>query len=138
MQPLGAIDYLMISQVFNVVIIRDIPVMTRKQKSQARRFITLIDTLYDNKVSFSLKCFLLIMKNCQSSYVTISFLVYLFLRKIGIYLAIFLHLNRHSKQNSLFKINKFKTVLELYKIIPNSFSFKSFLTVDSVCCFEQP
>ncbi|GFS43958.1 AFG1-like ATPase [Trichonephila inaurata madagascariensis] len=49
-RPLGAIDYLMISQVFNVIIIRDIPQMTRRQKSQARRFITLIDTLYDNKV----------------------------------------------------------------------------------------
>ncbi|XP_054717943.1 AFG1-like ATPase [Uloborus diversus] len=49
-RPLGAIDYLVISQVFNVVIIRNIPQMTRKQKSQARRFITLIDTLYDNKV----------------------------------------------------------------------------------------
>ncbi|GFX35270.1 putative ATPase N2B [Trichonephila clavipes] len=48
-RPLGAIDYLMISQVFNVIIIRDIPQMTRRQKSQARRFITLIDTLYDNK-----------------------------------------------------------------------------------------
>ncbi|KAF8793127.1 AFG1-like ATPase isoform X1 [Argiope bruennichi] len=49
-RPLGAIDYLVISQVFNVVIIRDIPQMTRRQKSQARRFITLIDTFYDNKV----------------------------------------------------------------------------------------
>lgn len=49
-RPLGAIDYLVISQVFDVIIIRDIPQMTRRQKSQARRFITLIDTLYDNKV----------------------------------------------------------------------------------------
>ncbi|XP_042903570.1 AFG1-like ATPase isoform X2 [Parasteatoda tepidariorum] len=49
-RPLGAIDYLYISQVFDVVIIRNIPQMTRKQKSQARRFITMIDTFYDNKV----------------------------------------------------------------------------------------
>jgi len=49
-RPLGAIDYLVISQVFDVVIIRNIPQMTRRQKSQARRFITLIDTFYDNKV----------------------------------------------------------------------------------------
>lgn len=49
-RPLGAIDYLMMCQVFDVVIIRDIPQMTRRQKTQARRFITLIDTLYDNKV----------------------------------------------------------------------------------------
>ncbi|GIY63019.1 AFG1-like ATPase [Caerostris extrusa] len=50
-RPLGAIDYLVISQVYNVVIIRDIPQMTRRQKSQARRFITLIDTFYDSKVN---------------------------------------------------------------------------------------
>ncbi|KAG8176053.1 hypothetical protein JTE90_006834 [Oedothorax gibbosus] len=49
-RPLGAIDYLMIGQVFDTVIIRDIPQMTRRQKSQARRFITLIDTFYDTKV----------------------------------------------------------------------------------------
>ncbi|XP_035227845.1 AFG1-like ATPase isoform X2 [Stegodyphus dumicola] len=49
-RPLGAIDYLTISQVFDTVVIRNIPQLTRSQKSQARRFITLIDTLYDNKV----------------------------------------------------------------------------------------
>ena len=36
-------------QVFHTVIIRDIPVITRKLRSEARRFISLIDTFYDNK-----------------------------------------------------------------------------------------
>lgn len=49
-QPLGAGDYLQICQVFHTVFLRDVPQLTSKQKSQARRFITLIDTLYDNKV----------------------------------------------------------------------------------------
>lgn len=49
-RPLGAGDYLLLSQVFHTIIIRDIPQMTQSQKTQARRFITLIDTFYDNKV----------------------------------------------------------------------------------------
>lgn len=49
-QPLGASDYLELSQAFHTIIIRDIPQLNLRLKSQARRFITLIDTLYDNKV----------------------------------------------------------------------------------------
>jgi len=49
-QPLGAADYLAIAKEFDVVFIRGIPRMTMKDKSSARRFITLIDTFYDAKV----------------------------------------------------------------------------------------
>ncbi|XP_018361547.1 PREDICTED: putative ATPase N2B [Trachymyrmex cornetzi] len=49
-RPLGASDYLQLSQIFHTVIIRDMPQLNLRLKSQARRFITLIDTLYDNKV----------------------------------------------------------------------------------------
>lgn len=49
-QPLGAVDYLALSQLFHTIIIRDTPQLTLRQKTQARRFITLIDTFYDNKV----------------------------------------------------------------------------------------
>lgn len=49
-RPLGAADYLQMSQTFDVVILRDIPQMSLNIKTAARRFITLIDTLYDNKV----------------------------------------------------------------------------------------
>ncbi|OXU19544.1 hypothetical protein TSAR_010032 [Trichomalopsis sarcophagae] len=49
-RPLGASDYIEICQAFHTVIIRDVPQLNLKLKSQARRFITLIDTLYDNKV----------------------------------------------------------------------------------------
>ncbi|TGZ51583.1 putative ATPase N2B, partial [Temnothorax longispinosus] len=49
-EPLGASDYLQLSQVFHTVIIRDVPQLNLRLKSQARRFITLIDTLYDNRV----------------------------------------------------------------------------------------
>ena len=49
-RPLGASDYIAICQAFHTVIIRGVPQLNLKLKSQARRFITLIDTLYDNKV----------------------------------------------------------------------------------------
>ncbi|XP_046594667.1 putative ATPase N2B isoform X2 [Neodiprion lecontei] len=48
-RPLGASDYLQLCQFFHTVIIRDVPPLNFKLKSQSRRFITLIDTLYDNK-----------------------------------------------------------------------------------------
>lgn len=48
--PLGAIDYLAIAREFDTLFIRGIPRMTLKDKSAARRFITLIDTIYDAKV----------------------------------------------------------------------------------------
>lgn len=49
-RPLGAIDYLAMGQLFHTVLIRNIPQLTLRQKTQARRFITLIDTFYDHKV----------------------------------------------------------------------------------------
>lgn len=49
-RPLGAADYIQISHVFHTIFINDIPRLNHRSKSQARRFITLIDTLYDNKV----------------------------------------------------------------------------------------
>uniref|UniRef100_A0A183C0K8 AFG1-like ATPase n=1 Tax=Globodera pallida TaxID=36090 RepID=A0A183C0K8_GLOPA len=49
-RPLSANDYLAISRVFHTVLIRRIPLFTRAKLSEARRFITLIDTFYDQKV----------------------------------------------------------------------------------------
>ncbi|XP_050520384.1 putative ATPase N2B [Daktulosphaira vitifoliae] len=49
-RPLGAVDYLYLSQMFHTIAIRDIPQLDLDSLSPMRRFITLIDTLYDNKV----------------------------------------------------------------------------------------
>ncbi|EDW74404.1 uncharacterized protein Dwil_GK21407 [Drosophila willistoni] len=49
-RPLAGSDYLQISQFFHTVLIRDVPQLNLNIKSQIRRFITLIDTLYDNRV----------------------------------------------------------------------------------------
>ena len=49
-QPLGAEDYLKIAHEFHTVVLDHIPVMDYAQRNEARRFIALIDTLYDHAV----------------------------------------------------------------------------------------
>ncbi|XP_004468471.1 AFG1-like ATPase isoform X1 [Dasypus novemcinctus] len=49
-RPLGASDYLELSKNFDTVFLRNIPQFTLAKRTQARRFITLIDTFYDLKV----------------------------------------------------------------------------------------
>lgn len=49
-RPLGANDYLHLAQFFHTIIIKDVPQLSLKIKSQTRRFITLIDALYDSRV----------------------------------------------------------------------------------------
>ncbi len=48
--PLGAADYLKIARAFDTIVVSDIPVMTPATRNEAKRFINLIDTLYDNGV----------------------------------------------------------------------------------------
>ena len=49
-QPLAAGDYLKIAHEFHTVIVDHIPVMDHAQRNEAKRFIILIDTFYDNAV----------------------------------------------------------------------------------------
>ena len=49
-QPLGAADYLEIARHFHTVIIDDVPKMSADQRNEARRFMILIDALYEHKV----------------------------------------------------------------------------------------
>jgi cell division protein ZapE len=49
-QPLAASDYLKIAHEFHTVILDHIPVMDYGQRNEAKRFIILVDTLYDNGV----------------------------------------------------------------------------------------
>ncbi|KAK2144143.1 hypothetical protein LSH36_782g05020 [Paralvinella palmiformis] len=50
MKPLGAIDYLALCEEFDIIVLRDVPRMSLEQRSEARRFITMIDTFYDHKI----------------------------------------------------------------------------------------
>lgn len=50
-QALGPSDYLAIAAQFSTVILRDIPQMTEEKKDAARRFVTLIDSLYEHRTA---------------------------------------------------------------------------------------
>jgi cell division protein ZapE len=49
-KPLGAADYLAIADEFETVILENIPKMTFERRSEAKRFIMLVDAFYDAKV----------------------------------------------------------------------------------------
>ena len=49
-RPLGAKDYLKIASAYHTVIVSDIPVMNPQIRNEAKQFINLIDTFYDQKV----------------------------------------------------------------------------------------
>ncbi|WP_108820620.1 cell division protein ZapE [Pseudovibrio sp. Alg231-02] len=48
--PLGPSDYLRIAHAFNTVFLEGVPVLDKARRNEAKRFINLIDTLYDNHV----------------------------------------------------------------------------------------
>ncbi|MFN3889961.1 MAG: cell division protein ZapE [Beijerinckiaceae bacterium] len=49
-RPLGSADYLALAENFHTIFIDDIPVMPQHMRNEAKRFINLIDTLYDQHV----------------------------------------------------------------------------------------
>jgi cell division protein ZapE len=48
--PLGAADFVRIAHAFHTVVVEDIPVIGAERRDEAKRFILLVDTLYDNAV----------------------------------------------------------------------------------------
>ena len=49
-QPASATDYLEIVKKFHTIVLTNVPKMNFNHRTEAKRFITLIDVLYDNKV----------------------------------------------------------------------------------------
>lgn len=49
-RPLGAGDYLALADAVRVLILEDIPILSRHNFNEAKRFVTLIDALYEAKV----------------------------------------------------------------------------------------
>jgi cell division protein ZapE len=49
-QPLGSTDFLAIAESFHTLIVDRIPVINREERNEAKRFINLIDALYDQRV----------------------------------------------------------------------------------------
>ncbi|MCF6225350.1 MAG: AFG1 family ATPase [Xanthomonadales bacterium] len=53
-KPRGSIDYIEIARIFNTVMITGLPVFTDEKTDSLRRFITLVDELYDRGVNLVL------------------------------------------------------------------------------------
>ena len=49
-RPLGPVDYLHVAHAFHTLLVDAIPVLGPARRDVARRFINLVDTLYDNRV----------------------------------------------------------------------------------------
>ncbi len=49
-KPLGNNDFLALAHTFHTIMIDDIPVLRAGQRNEARRFVNLIDTLYDSRI----------------------------------------------------------------------------------------
>ncbi|RYX98309.1 MAG: cell division protein ZapE [Bradyrhizobiaceae bacterium] len=49
-KPLGASDYLRLAHEYHTLFIEHVPLMVEANRNEAKRFISLIDTLYDNAV----------------------------------------------------------------------------------------
>ncbi len=49
-QPLGSADYIEIAREFSTLIMAEIPKLTAEKRNEAKRFMTLIDALYEHKV----------------------------------------------------------------------------------------
>jgi len=49
-QPLGAADYLALTERFHSVILEGVPLLTPDRRNEARRFMTLVDAFYERKV----------------------------------------------------------------------------------------
>lgn len=50
-QPLGPGDYLAVAECFHTIVLRDVPKLGSEKRDEAKRFVTLIDALYEAKVN---------------------------------------------------------------------------------------
>jgi cell division protein ZapE len=50
-EPLGAADYLALTERYHTMLLSGVPRLTPDKRNQARRFITLVDALYDRRVN---------------------------------------------------------------------------------------
>jgi len=49
-RPLGAADYLAVARAYHTVVLDGVPALTPQQRDVAKRFVVLIDALYEHKV----------------------------------------------------------------------------------------
>jgi cell division protein ZapE len=49
-RPLGAADYLAVAEAVRVLILEEVPRLSRSNFNEAKRFVTLVDALYEARV----------------------------------------------------------------------------------------
>jgi cell division protein ZapE len=49
-QPLAAADYLAVASRYHTVVLSEVPELGPEKRNQAKRFVTLVDVLYENRV----------------------------------------------------------------------------------------
>lgn len=50
-QPLGAEDYLELARIFRIVLLENIPLLSAERRNEAKRFVTLVDVLYEARTT---------------------------------------------------------------------------------------
>ena len=50
-KPLGAPDFIAIAKAYHTVVLSDVPLLPSAKRNEAKRMVTLIDTLYDHRVN---------------------------------------------------------------------------------------
>ncbi|WEJ94560.1 peroxisome-assembly ATPase [Yamadazyma tenuis] len=51
----GSSDYITLASNYSTIVLTNVPILTTKMKNEARRFITLLDALYESKCQFYIK-----------------------------------------------------------------------------------
>ena len=51
-KPLGPADYLALAETFETLFLDDVPTLSRAKNNEAKRFVTLIDALYEARTRF--------------------------------------------------------------------------------------
>ncbi len=64
-QPLGPPDFLAIANNIKVLILEDVPLLSRQNYNEAKRFVMLVDTLYENRI----KLFVSAASNPENLYI---------------------------------------------------------------------
>lgn len=64
-KPLGAADYIALTNSFHTVALGNVPVVTAANRASAYRLVTLVDVLYEHKTRFLVSAEVRILSTCM-------------------------------------------------------------------------